>query len=186
LELRLDHVIGTVLKVKFMAFDPSRARAILGISANQTISQAAATANSESVGSSGASASTLDECAKVLAVLNDPQQAAKALAEIKAAIADLTARQADAVAKESANTAQLAQLVATQQAQNARSADLDAREATLGRRATENDVASAALQERETKISAREVAVRDGEAKLAADSKTLASKIASYKAALSA
>jgi hypothetical protein len=48
LELRLDHVIGTVLKVKFMAFDPSRARAILGISANQTISQAAATADSES------------------------------------------------------------------------------------------------------------------------------------------
>jgi len=41
-------VIGTVLKVKFMAFDPSRARAILGISANQTISQAAATADSES------------------------------------------------------------------------------------------------------------------------------------------
>jgi hypothetical protein len=48
LGLRLDHVIGTVLKVKFMAFDPSRARAILGISANQTISQAAATADSES------------------------------------------------------------------------------------------------------------------------------------------
>jgi hypothetical protein len=48
LELRLDHVIGTVLKVKFMAFDPSRVRAILGISANQTISQAAATADSES------------------------------------------------------------------------------------------------------------------------------------------
>jgi hypothetical protein len=48
LELRLDHVIGTVLKVKFMAFDPSRARAIVGISANQTISQAAATADSES------------------------------------------------------------------------------------------------------------------------------------------
>jgi hypothetical protein len=48
LELRLDHVIGTVLKVKFMAFDPSRARAILGISANETISQAAATADSES------------------------------------------------------------------------------------------------------------------------------------------
>jgi hypothetical protein len=48
LELRLDHVIGTVLKVKFMAFDPSRARAILDISANQTISQAAATADSES------------------------------------------------------------------------------------------------------------------------------------------
>ena len=41
-------MIGTVLKVKFMAFDPSRARAILGISANQTISQAAATADSES------------------------------------------------------------------------------------------------------------------------------------------
>ena len=41
-------MIGTVLKVKFMAFDPSRARAILGISANQTISQAAATAHRES------------------------------------------------------------------------------------------------------------------------------------------
>ena len=41
-------MIGTVLKVKFMAFDPSRARAILGISVNQTISQAAATADSES------------------------------------------------------------------------------------------------------------------------------------------
>jgi hypothetical protein len=39
LELRLDHVIGAVIKVKFMAFDPSRARAVLGMSASQTISQ---------------------------------------------------------------------------------------------------------------------------------------------------
>jgi hypothetical protein len=38
LELRLDHVIGAVIKVKFMAFDPSRARAVLSISAGQTIS----------------------------------------------------------------------------------------------------------------------------------------------------
>jgi hypothetical protein len=48
LELRLDHVIGAVIKVKFMAFDPSRARAVLGMSASQTISQAAATEHSES------------------------------------------------------------------------------------------------------------------------------------------
>jgi hypothetical protein len=38
LELRLDHVIGAVIKVKFMAFDPSRVRTVLGISASQTIS----------------------------------------------------------------------------------------------------------------------------------------------------
>jgi hypothetical protein len=43
LELCLDHVIGAVLKVKFMAFDPSRTRTVLGMSA----SQAAATAHGE-------------------------------------------------------------------------------------------------------------------------------------------
>jgi hypothetical protein len=41
-------VIGAVLKVKFMAFDPSRARAVPGMSASQTISQSAATAHGES------------------------------------------------------------------------------------------------------------------------------------------
>jgi hypothetical protein len=41
-------VIGAVLKVKFMASDPSRARAVLGMSASQTISQSAATEHSES------------------------------------------------------------------------------------------------------------------------------------------
>jgi hypothetical protein len=44
LALRLDHVIGAVLKVKFMAFDPSPTRAMLGISA----SQPAAAGHSES------------------------------------------------------------------------------------------------------------------------------------------
>jgi hypothetical protein len=32
LELRLDHVIGAVIRVKSMAFGPSRARAVLGMS----------------------------------------------------------------------------------------------------------------------------------------------------------
>jgi hypothetical protein len=50
LELRLDHLIGAVLKVKFMAFDPQRARAVPGVSAIQTIRRApaAGTEHSES------------------------------------------------------------------------------------------------------------------------------------------
>jgi hypothetical protein len=46
LELCLDHVIGAVLKVKFMAFDPPQARAVTGMSASQA--PAAATEHSES------------------------------------------------------------------------------------------------------------------------------------------
>ena len=41
-------MIGAVLKVKCMDFDPSHARAVPGMSASKTISQAAATAHRES------------------------------------------------------------------------------------------------------------------------------------------
>jgi hypothetical protein len=40
--LRLDHLIGAVLKVKFMAFDPHGAHAVPAISAIQIIRQAPA------------------------------------------------------------------------------------------------------------------------------------------------
>ena len=83
------------------------------------------------LGTSVASPAALDEAIKILAVVSDPVAARAALDELKAALADLTARQADAVAKESANTAQLAQLVNSQQKQNQRSQDLDGREAAF-------------------------------------------------------
>ena len=138
------------------------------------------------LGASGASPAVLDEAIKILAVVSDPAAARSALDEIKAALADLQTRQVDAVAKESANNAQIADLVATQQAQNQRSADLDEREKALGTRAAQNDVASSALAERESKISAREAAASALEAKLERDAEALAARVASYRAALSA
>jgi hypothetical protein len=48
LKPRLDHGIGAVLRVKFMACDPPLARAVPGMSAIQTISQAPAAATEHS------------------------------------------------------------------------------------------------------------------------------------------
>jgi uncharacterized protein (DUF3084 family) len=139
-----------------------------------------------SLGSSIASGNTLDECVKLLAVLNDPTQARAALDELIATVAELKSRQAEAAQVETQNTAALAALVQSQTAVNQRSTDLDAGEAALSARSTQNDVAAASIAEREAAVKARELAVADGEAKLAVDTNALTAKIASYRQALGA
>jgi hypothetical protein len=138
------------------------------------------------LGSTGATLAALDEAVKILAVVSDPDQARKALDEIKAALGELQSKQTAIVAAETANTKQLAALVESQGKQNARSQALDEREVTLGRRQTETDVAAAALQEREASVKSRELAADERETMLAAREKALEGRIANYRAALSA
>ena len=123
-----------------------------------------------SMGSSGVSVDTLDQAIRILSVVSDPQAAAQALAELRAVLEETKVRQADAIAKESSNIAEVAQLVQTQQAQDQRNSDLDTREVALATRQAQLDIASTAVGERESRVGMREVAASEAEAKAGADS----------------
>ena len=141
-----------------------------------------------SLGSSsvGADAATVANAISLLAAVSDPEAAKRILDALAAGLKEMEQRQAAAAAAEAKNVEQLKALVETERAQQARAAELERTSRDLSQHQTRIDVAAGALSERETKISAREAAASALEATLATDTAALASRIESYKKALSA